>query len=51
MRKIIVEEKYDNKKLSNCILENFSALNQNVFYKALRQKDIKVNRFKSKRKY
>jgi len=43
MRKIIVTEKYDGKKLVNCILENFENLNRNMLYKALRQKDIKVN--------
>lgn len=43
MRKIIVNEKYNNKKLNNFILDNFKNLNQNVLFKALRKKDIKIN--------
>lgn len=43
MRKIKVTEKYDNKKLNNFILDTFPALNKNMLFKALRQKDIKIN--------
>jgi 23S rRNA pseudouridine955/2504/2580 synthase len=43
MRKLIVDEKYNNKKLNSFILDNFKSLNQNVLYKALRKKDIRIN--------
>ena len=43
MRKIKVTEKYNNKKLNNFILDTFPALNKNMLFKALRQKDIKIN--------
>lgn len=43
MRKVIVTEKYNEKKLGNFILDSFVNLRQNIFFKALRQKDIKVN--------
>ncbi len=43
MRKIKVTEKYNNKKLNNLILDTFPALNKNILFKALRQKDIKIN--------
>ena len=43
MRKIIVTDKYNGKKLNNFILDTFPALNKNMLYKAFRQKDIKVN--------
>ena len=43
MRKIIVNEKYNNKKLNNFILDSFPNLNKNTLFKALRKKDIKVN--------
>ena len=43
MRKIIVNEKYNNKKLNNFILESFPSLNPNTLYKALRKKDIRIN--------
>ena len=46
MRKIKVTEKYDGKKLVNFILDNFKSLKQNVLYKALRKKDIRVNDIK-----
>lgn len=46
MRKLIVDEKYNNKKLNNFILDNFKSLNQNVLFKALRKKDIRVNNVK-----
>lgn len=46
MRKIIVNKKYDNKKLNNFILDTFPHLNKNTLYKALRKKDIRINSVK-----
>ncbi len=43
MKKSVVPEKYNNKKLNAFLLDSFPNLNQNMLYKALRQKDIKVN--------
>ena len=43
MKKLIVNKKYDNKKLSNFLLGNIENLSSNLFYKTLRKKDIKVN--------
>ena len=43
MKKLIVDKKYNNKKLSNFILDSFPSLNRNSLYKALRKKDIKIN--------
>jgi len=43
MKKLIVTNKYDGKKLSKFILDNFPHLSTNMFYKTLRQKDIKIN--------
>lgn len=43
MRKIIVDKKYNNKKLNTFLLENFNGLTMNTIYKALRKKDILVN--------
>ena len=43
MKKMVIDEKYNGKKL-NFILHNiFPTLSLNTFYKALRKKDIKVN--------
>ena len=43
MKKLIVNNKYDNKKLNNFILDSFPNLNKNTLFKALRKKDIRVN--------
>ena len=43
MKTIIVDNKNNNKKLNNIILESFPNLNINTLYKALRKKDIRVN--------
>jgi 23S rRNA pseudouridine955/2504/2580 synthase len=43
MRKLTVPQKYDNKKLNNFLLDTFPNLTQNTLYKALRQKDIKID--------
>lgn len=46
MRKLVVNKKYDNKKLNNFILDSFPNLNKNVLFKALRKKDIRINNIK-----
>lgn len=43
MKKIVVDEKYNNKKLNSFILDTFKDLSPNVLYKALRKKDIRIN--------
>ena len=43
MQKITVPEKCNEKNLNNFILDKFPNLNINMLYKALRQKDIKIN--------
>lgn len=43
MRILVVNEKYNNKKVLNFILDYFPNLSQNTLYKALRKKDIRVN--------
>lgn len=43
MISLIVDEKYDGKKLDRFLLDKFNNLNFNEFRKALRKKDIKVN--------
>lgn len=46
MRKLIVNKKYDNKKLNNFILDSFPDLNKSTLYKALRKKDVRINNVK-----
>lgn len=46
MRKLIVNQKYDKKKLNNFILDSFPNLNKNTLFKALRKKDIRINNSK-----
>ncbi len=43
MKKLIVDKKNDNKKLNTFILSSFPNLKSNTLYKALRQKDIRIN--------
>lgn len=43
MKKIIVDKKYNNKKLNTFLLDKFNGLSINTIYKALRKKDILVN--------
>lgn len=43
MKKLIVDTKYDGKKLNKFLLEKLPNLSSNLFYKTLRKKDIKVN--------
>lgn len=47
MRKLIVDEKYNNKKLSTFIFGKFPNLNSNTLFKALRKKDIRINNIKT----
>lgn len=46
MKKIIVNKKYDGKKLNTFLLDNFNGLTLNTIYKLLRKKDIRVNNIK-----
>ena len=46
MKKIIVNKKYDKKKLNTFLLDNFNGLTLNTIYKALRKKDIRINNIK-----
>lgn len=43
MKKLVVNEKYDGKKLNKFLLDNIPNLSQNLLYKTLRKKDIKIN--------
>ena len=43
MKKLIVNEKYNDKKLNKFLLDNIPFLTSNLLYKTLRKKDIKVN--------
>ena len=43
MKKLIVDNKHDNKKLVTFILDSFPELSMNMLNKALRQKDIRIN--------
>lgn len=43
MKKLIVSKKYDNKKLDKFLKDNIDNLSNNLFYKTLRKKDIKIN--------
>ena len=47
MRKIIVDKKYDGKKLNTFLLDNFNGLTLNTIYKTLRKKDIRINNVKT----
>ena len=46
MRNLIVEEKYNDKKLNTFLLDKFDGLSANTIYKALRKKDIRINNIK-----
>lgn len=46
MKILIVEEKFNEKKLSNFLLSKFEGLTNNTIYKALRKKDIRINNVK-----
>ena len=43
MKKLIVDKKYNEKKLNMFLLDNIPNLSSNFLYKTLRKKDIKVN--------
>ena len=46
MKNLVVNEKFNNKKLSTFLFSEFPNLSQNTFYKALRKKDIRMNDIK-----
>ena len=48
MRSLIVDEKYNSKKLSMFLQDNFNGLSLGTFYKALRKKDVLVNNVRVK---
>ena len=43
MQKLIVEPKFNNKKLSTFMYAHFNGLTSSTFYKTLRKKDIRIN--------
>lgn len=43
MKKLIVNSKYNNKKLNTFLLDNIPNISINTIYKLLRKKDIKIN--------
>ena len=43
MRKIVVDNKFNNKKLQAFLQFNFNGLSSSMFFKTLRKKDIKIN--------
>lgn len=43
MKKLVVNKKYNNKKLDKFLKDNIFNLSNSLFYKTLRKKDIKVN--------
>ncbi len=43
MKEIIVDKKYNGKKLNSFLLDNFDGLKLNTLYKALRKRDVRVN--------
>lgn len=46
MQIIVVDKKYDGKQVSKVLLNEFSGLTLDTFYKALRKKDIRINNIK-----
>ena len=46
MKSLVVNDKFDNKKIVSYLFNEFPNLSQNVIYKALRKKDIRVNKKK-----
>lgn len=46
MKILIVDEKYDKKKLNTFLLDKFDGLSVNTIYKSLRKKDIRINDIK-----
>ena len=43
MQTLLVEDKFNNKKLSKVLYFHFDGLTKNTLYKALRKKDIRIN--------
>lgn len=43
MQKLIVESKFNNKKLSYFLYSHFTGLSSSTFHKSLRKKDIRIN--------
>ena len=43
MKKLIVDKKYNNKKLNKFLQDSITNLSTNLLFKTLRKKDIKVN--------
>lgn len=43
MKNLIVDKKYNNKKLINLLMDTFDGLSMSTIYKTLRKKDIKIN--------
>lgn len=43
MKNLVVNKKFNNKKLDVFLYDNFPTLKRNILYKALRQKDILIN--------
>ena len=43
MIKLVVNKKYDGKKLNKFLLDNIENLSSNLFYRTIRKKDIKIN--------
>lgn len=43
MKKLVVTQKYNNKKLNRFLKDSVENLTDNLFYKTLRKKDVKVN--------
>jgi len=48
MKELVVNKKYDGKKLNTFLLDSFDGLSMNSIFKALRKKDIRVNNIKVK---
>ena len=46
MKEIIVNQKWNQKKLADCIFAQFPDLSKNTLFKALRKKDIRINDIK-----
>lgn len=43
MKKLMVDKKYNGKKLNKFLFDNIPGINSTLFYKTLRKKDIKIN--------
>lgn len=43
MQKVIVSEKFNNKRVSDVLFYSFNGLSRNTLYKAFRKKDIRIN--------